>query len=141
MLKDETANSTVIGKLEQKLPTLVRRDWTKKVVDEKIGEKKSADKFKDLMKFLVDTKKQVEYDSKESRQGGCGAVRSQVAVNFVTGTVTPTNKLQNDNTEKVKDKSRKMRFFPCLACNEDGATDNAVTQTPWDHVQSGTHLV
>ena len=127
-LFEEIANSTVIGKLEQKLPTLVRRDWTKKVVDEKIGEKKSMDKFKDLMKFLVDTKKQVEYDSNESRHGGGGVSRSQVATNFVTGITANNAKPPNDDTEKVKDKPKKMRFFPCLACNEDGATDPAVTQ-------------
>ena len=97
-LEEEIANSTVIGKLEQKLPNLVRCDWTKKVVNEKIREKRSVHKFKDLMEFLVETKKQVKYDSNESRQVGSGVARSQVAINFVTGTAAPTNKPEPNNT-------------------------------------------
>ena len=124
-LLGEIANSTVIGKIEQKLPSIVQRDWTKKVVIEELEDKSSDDKFVKLMAFLEITKRQVEYVANESRQGSGVLNRSQT--NFVTGTVVNVKPEGNQNFGAVKGK---RRFLPCLVCNSDGATDPAVTQHP-----------
>ena len=124
-LKGEISNSTVIGKIEQKLPSIVQRDWTKKVVVEELENKGSDEKFEELMIFLEITKKQVEYVANESRQGSGVLSRSQT--NFVTGTVVNVKPEGHQNSGTVKGK---RRFLPCLICNSDGATDPAVTQHP-----------
>ena len=63
----EIQNSTVLSKLEQKLPFLVRRDWIVKVSGEDYDAKSPKEIFDEFLIFLKQTKKQVEYDNSDSR--------------------------------------------------------------------------
>lgn len=121
-LEGEIANSTVIGKLESKLPVLVARDWTKKVIDKYLGEKPSKVVFKEFMTFLTKTRKQVEYQASETRQG---SGQAQAMTSFVTGTtflsqpdVMVVKSSKNEDTKK-DDKGEKDKKSVSAANNGD----------------------
>ena len=85
----EIANSTVIGKLESKLPTLISIDWSKVVTEEEIDAKTSKEKFERFMKFLKLSKQRIEYLTADARySSGGGITKSVTQVNFVTGVTT-----------------------------------------------------
>jgi hypothetical protein len=82
---EEIANSTVIGKLEAKLPTNISIDWSKVVAEKELDKKTSKDVYKQFLSFLKKSKTRIEYLTAESRQSSGGAARSVKQVHFVTG--------------------------------------------------------
>ena len=69
-ITEEIANSTVLGKLEAKLPTMISINWSKIVTEEKLNRKTSKEKFTEFMIFLNKSKDRIEYLNSEARQAG-----------------------------------------------------------------------
>ena len=109
----EIANTSMLSKLEARLPSQVSHDWTERVVKEKLSKQTSGDKFNSFMSFLKDAKEMSKYNL--SVTGGSGK-----NLCFVTGTVLAQNKGLQKNHDGTRPKGSS---FPCLACNVDGATD------------------
>ena len=124
----EVANSTVIGKLESKLPTNIYIDWSKVVTKEKLNKKTSDDKFKEFMAFLKESKERIEYMTSDSRQASGGTAKSVTQVNFVTG-VTLVGRTAA-TTEQPVGVRKERNWRPCLACNVDAATNLSATLHP-----------
>ena len=117
-MENEIQNSTVLSKLEQKLPFLVRRDWIIKVSDESFDVKGPKEIFAEFLKFLKATKKQVEYDNSDSRAGqsfGRGKSYKSFTMGEASG-VKPKQELAE------REPRRGMEMVPCIACN-DGKTN------------------
>ena len=138
-LEQEIANTTIVSELEFKLPTLVQRDWTKHIMEDE-EEKSTKEVFDAFMKFLKKTKKQVEYQSSESRQSVSHG-KSITISSFVTGSEVRSSGQGGgaqggghgggcDGVQKRGVEERTL--FPCLACNSDGVTDLRSTQHPMD---------
>jgi hypothetical protein len=126
----EIANSTVIGKLESKLPTLINIDWSKIVTEEEMDTKTSKEKFERFMTFLKLSKQRIEYLTADARQcSGGGIARSVTQVNFVTGVTTLVVKKSETN---VGGRQNDRSWKACLACDVDGATDLRATQHPME---------
>ena len=60
---DEIANTTVLSKLESRLPVQIRCDWIKKLVTEKLTKKTSKEKYAQFMNFLKEAKAIATYDN------------------------------------------------------------------------------
>ena len=108
----EIANTSVLSKLEAKLPPQINHDWTKKVIKDKISKMTSNQKFTLFMEFLSDAKEMTKYNI--SLPNGAGKNSC-----FVTGTFIAQNKEDSRDTPKNKSPNT----LPCLACSADGATD------------------
>ena len=112
-LISEIANTSVLSKLESKLPSQVNHDWTQKVIRDKLCKQTSKQKFDTFMMFLRETKEMTKYNI--SLPNGAGKNHC-----FVTGTFVMQNR------GDIKENSNKIRTsntLPCLACSIDGATD------------------
>ena len=57
----EIANTSVLSKLESKLPHQISHDWAQKVVREKLSKKSSNEKFVQFMSFLKECKEITKY--------------------------------------------------------------------------------
>ena len=129
---EEIANSTIIGKLEEKLPLLICIKWTEKVTDEKLDRQNSRVKFEKLMTFLKSNKERVEYATSIARNSGGGGAVTQAC--HVTG--LPANFAYKAETAVTYGDGKKVRYdkrwMPCLACDVDGATDDKVTRHPME---------
>ena len=118
-MEGEIQNSTVLSKLEQKLPFLVRRDWIVKVSDEAFDAKSPKEIFDEFIKFLKQTKKQVEYDSSDSRSSGFQGKSK----NFKSFTMGGAGAKPGQGGIKLdKEPKREAELVPCIACN-DGKTN------------------
>ena len=109
----EIANTSMISKLELRLPSQINHDWTQKVVKEKISKKTSREKFDHFMEFLKEAKQMTKYNvslSVGNNKNHC----------FVTGTVAA--QIQGEKKEN-RGTVGKVNSLPCLACSVDGATD------------------
>ena len=127
---EEIANSTVLGELESKLPTLIRIDWSKVVTEEELNRKTSKDKFKEFMGFLKKAKERIEYITSDSNQPSVGVARSVTQVNYVSGTTLVTKPgIVRTGAER---KDKRMFWKPCLGCNVDGATDLSTLEHPME---------
>ena len=130
---EEIANSTVIGKLEAKLPTNISIDWSKVVAEKELDKKTSKDVYKQFLSFLKKSKTRIEYLTAESRQSSGGAARSVKQVHFVTGVTLVGNIPLSPKDPPAGGKRDKARNWkPCLACNVDGATDLTAVQHPME---------
>ena len=127
----EIANSTIIGELESKLPTLIRIDWSKVVTEDELNEKSANDKYLKFMDFLKKAKKRIEYMTSDSSQLSGGVSKSITQMNFVTGTTLVTKPGTLRPGVDRKDDKRKF-WKPCLACNVDGATDLSTLEHPME---------
>ena len=68
-MESEVSNNATVSLVEERLPRTIRREWSKEV--NKSGSVvKSVDKFPDLLKFLQEQRKIIEYESSEVRSGG-----------------------------------------------------------------------
>ena len=117
-LTSEIQNASVLSKLEQKLPYLVRRDWIIKVSDESFDSKSPTEISEEFLSFLKKTKKQVEYDNSEGRSGGQHG-KGKTFKSFTMGeleTKSPHPQFRNHEPK------RESAMAPCIACN-DGLTD------------------
>ena len=85
----EIANSSVLSKLESKLPTQINHDWAEKVIKETLFKKTSEEKFEAFMQFLKDAKDMTKYS--QSLPTNIGKSNC-----FVTGTVTNQNRELKD---------------------------------------------
>ena len=133
-ITEEIANSTVLGKLEAKLPTMISIDWSKEVTNEKLNRKTSKEKFMAFMTFLKESKDRIEYLTSDARQSSGGATRSVTQVNFVTGvTLVGRSSVKEPQHGSRKERSTGKPYWkPCLACYVDGATDLTVVQHPME---------
>ena len=114
----EIANTSVLSKLESKLPSQINYDWTDKVVEEKLSAKTSKEKFTIFMAFLKKAKEKVKYNLSLPS----GAARTHC---FVTGAVISYKQPEPKDIIKknVDGKRSGGNILPCLACNIDGATN------------------
>ena len=130
---EEIANSTVIGKLEARLPTNISIDWSKVVAEKELDKKTSKDVYKQFLAFLKKSKARIEYLTADSRQSSGSTVRSVTQVNFVTGVTLVGNTPFSPKGPPAGDKKNSARNWkPCLACNVDGATDLTAIQHPME---------
>ena len=67
-LLSEVMNATVLGKLESKLPVIIKNEWAKLNIMEELDLKSSEVRFVRFMKFLDQQKRIVKFQSGESRQ-------------------------------------------------------------------------
>ena len=118
-MESEIQYSTVLSKLEQKLPYLVRRDWIVKVSDKIYDSKAPKEIFTEFMEFLKQTKKQVEYDNSESR-AIVSHNKTKTFKSFTMGELE--TKSSSGSVGTSREPSRKAEIVPCLGCN-DGKTD------------------
>ena len=58
----EIANTSVLSKLESKLPSQINHDWTQKVIRDKLNKKTTMEKFKVFMEFLKESKDMTKYN-------------------------------------------------------------------------------
>ena len=120
----EIANTSVLSKLESKLPSQINYDWTDKVIEEKLSAKTSKDKFTIFMEFLKKAKEKVKYNLSLPT----GAARTHC---FVTGAVISNKQTDQKEIKGPGDGKKKPgdgkksggNVLPCLACNIDGATN------------------
>ena len=117
-VEQEIENRTVLSELVQRLPTLVRRDWIKKVTEESFKTKSSKEVFTEFMKFLKITKKQVEYDNSESRAGSS----QNKGKNFKSFTMEESSSGSGKQKGGSREPRREQELAPCIACN-DGKTN------------------
>ena len=110
----EVANTSILSKLEAKLPVQINHDWTSKVIKEKLAKKSSKEKFDQFMLFLKEAKEMTKYNLCLSGGGNKNLC-------FVTGTFRPQTQPQPE--KEPRDNQSKGSTLPCLACNADGATD------------------
>ena len=110
-MESEIQNSTVLSKLEQKLPYLVRRDWIIKVSDKEYDSKSPKEIFTDFMEFLRKTKKQVEYDNSESRVAG-SLSKTKTCKSFTMGEVE--TKASSGVSSTTREPSRNLTLFLVL---------------------------
>ena len=108
-LKEEIANTTILGKLESKLPPVIKKDWIDMVIDKDLNEKSSSEKFKTFMTFLNKARRGVEYQMSEIR---INSSKSQTHLCYVTGQTFSTRGNVQANNERT--------YRPCLACGGDG---------------------
>lgn len=109
----EIANTSVLSKLEAKLPARINHDWAQKVINDKLSKKTSQEKFEIFMEFLKAAKEMTKYC--ESLPSGTSKQHC-----FVTGTVMTQN---NKDNRGSLNKNKASNILPCLACSIDGATD------------------
>ena len=119
-VEQEIENRTVLSELVQRLPTLVRRDWIKKVTEESFKTKSSKEVFTEFMTFLKITKKQVEYDNSESRAGSTQG-KGKSFKSFTMEENPSGYGLKREQGGR-KEPKREAEVFPCIACN-DGQTN------------------
>ena len=62
----ELSNTTVISIIEEKLPRVIRREWSREV-NEEDSNVEGSNKFKSLLKFLLEQKRILDYDSADVR--------------------------------------------------------------------------
>ena len=67
-LLNEIMNGAIIGKLESKLPVVIKNKWAELNIEEDLDQKSSEERFKRLMNFLDQQKRIVEFQSGEARQ-------------------------------------------------------------------------
>ena len=127
-LLEELANHTNISELESKLPHNISVKWVEKVVNDKLNEKSSKDKFSVFMKYLNDAKKMVDYHISQNASGGCE--KSTTQVSFVMGTTLTAKVVAGTGDGKKRGAERPWSWYPCLACNVDGATNQDSTCHP-----------
>ena len=94
---EEISNFTVIGKLENMLPSNISQRWVETVIDEKLTNKSSKEMFTRLMSFLDTSKEMVKYFRGTRKDN----------VNFVTGIANPTTR--KVMMDKVASELRKLR--------------------------------
>ena len=58
----EISNTSMLSKLEAKLPAQLNREWATQVIKEKLSEKTSQEKFNAFMDFLKQAKEITKYD-------------------------------------------------------------------------------
>ena len=91
----ELANTSVLSKLEDKLPARIRFEWSKKVINENLSEMTSYDKFLCFMQYLKDAKKMTKYSLSVLRSSGkhhsfgTGTFINQPNNNKRQGTILP----------------------------------------------------
>ena len=112
----EIAKTTVLSKLESKLPGQINHNWTQCVVKRKLNKKTSSEKFTRFLSFLEESKEMAKYNmsdikSNKNSKGYC----------FFTG--RPNNENNTDKKKLGGSQGEKVMPHPCLACNVDGATD------------------
>ena len=78
-LENEITTTSSVSIIEKKLPPDVRRDWTKQVSSDTTSVDKK-DKFPSLLKFLLNKKRAIEYDSASQSHSGHQAVNLAQAV-------------------------------------------------------------
>ena len=122
----EIANTTILSKLESKLPSHVSNNWTQFVIKKKLNKKTTGEKFNRFLSFLQESKEMAKYSMCEIRAGN-----NPKSHCFVTG-------LSHHADSKTQSKpagrpsSDKVPPHPCLACNVDGATDLSACQHSMD---------
>ena len=124
---EEIGNAGYIGKIESKLPLCISTDWFKIVIDEKLNNASSIDRYKRLMSFLINAKDRVECQIMSMSNDGSGSGNAKSITNCVNGTVSLVSSGQKEKKER--------QWNPCLACNIDGATDSRSTCHPMDTCQ------
>ena len=110
----EIANTSILSKLEAKLPSRINQIWTKKVVEEKLLKKTSQEKFAAFMHFLKEAKEMTRYNLCRTSKYLC----------FVTG--ERIEHIPSDISDSA-DGQYKGRLLPCLACKDDTNDPNCPT--------------
>ena len=59
---DDLMTASTISKIEEKLPALVKIDWKKIVIKEKLRNKSAKEYFDKLIEFLINYKEIVKYN-------------------------------------------------------------------------------
>ncbi len=101
----EISNTRVVGDIEWRLPSIVRREWSRSLYDDK-SEVDCSDRFPALLQFLIKEKKSVEYELSEIRSLNTHSNSPRATV----------------NTTDVKERSETTRgdvFKKCLI-HDDG---------------------
>ena len=101
---EEISNSTIIGKLEFKLPMDIKKKWADIVIDEKLSKKTTTEKFTRFMAFLNTSKEKIKYLTSEARFSSVG---NKDETCFVTGIVNHTTR--KFMVDKVASELRKLR--------------------------------
>ena len=101
-LEREITTTSSVSIIEKKLPPSIKREWAKIVSsDDSVVDK--ADKFPNLLKFLLNHKRAIEYDSADLRS--FGQIQSKVSVNHAQGVAE-----ESIDHEKAPPKLRKCLF-------------------------------
>lgn len=110
----EIANTSMLSKLEAKLPAQIIHDWTEKVIKKKLSKKTSTEKFEYFMAFLKDAKDMTRYNL---------SLPGNIGKNFCFVTGTALSQKQTDQSAAQSGSKKQSNTLPCLTCNIDGATD------------------
>ena len=86
----EIANTTMLTKLEAKLPAQINHDWTEKVINKDQAKKTSGDKFNQFMCFLKKAKEMTKYNL-------CLSGGANKNLCFVTGLLYPNIRWRKRN--------------------------------------------
>ena len=70
--ESEISNSSIVGMIEEKLPTSIRKQWCLQIINEDV-DMDGEDKFYAILSFLLTHKKATEYDTSELRSPKPGA--------------------------------------------------------------------
>ena len=113
---DQMANETILTMIESKLPERIKSFWLRNVVEKELMNETAKDKYKELMKFLSNSKTESEYQISESN----------CASNLASKFCAVTGRTYHVNSTPKETKScwaQNFKFKPCLACAADGATN------------------
>ena len=107
-LESEIENSTILGKLESKLPPVIKKDWIDLIIKEDLNDETSKAKFKKFMEFLVRSRRGVEYQMSDAR---VATGKNQSSLCYVTGKTLTTR-------ANVTGGGGERSYRPCLACGD-----------------------
>ena len=90
-LQHEMCNTNTISLLEGKLPPSTKKQWSR-VVNKTGSEVDDRDKFPSLLKFLLEEKRAIEYNSSELRSENASGAANYIDENARRGGDTPLKK-------------------------------------------------
>lgn len=121
-LEKEITTTSSVSIIEKKLPADVRKEWAK-LVSFDTSDVDKRDKFPSLLKFLLNHKRAIEYDSANLR---LNSTQSKGTVNLTGGEMTEVSEKQDQGEAQQKEVktlgNSKCLFHP----NSDHWTDNCV---------------
>ena len=119
---DQLENETILTMIESKLPERIKSFWLKNVVDKNLMNETARNKYKELMRFLSNSRTESEYQISESNFAS-----NSTKFCAITGRTFHTKStLKETKSCWAQNKSRtnnNFKFKPCLACAADGATN------------------
>ena len=102
-VEHELSNTTVISLLEEKLPKDFRREWSKQI-NELEKKPDDNDRFAEFLKFLLNQKRIIEYESADIRMG---------LVN-ISGHANHIQDVDKDHKDRDQNSENQPKSFRCI---------------------------